>query len=338
MKQYSYIIETLVSLTVLILINLIWYRDNLGFLGISPHPYWIVVIGISVKYELKQSLVTSFISSLTYSIFLFVSHNITLAEYFEFETFKPILLFVIFSILIGKVRTGQVAKLNEVKKKKESLEKKISRLQGRNDKISQINNELSDRIIHHSFSYSTIYEMAKKMRTLNIEDLYPAALNFISEAIEVEKCSFYVCNNGQLELVSTRGWDEQDENKRSLINSNKLVEQVLKNKETRAVHDFLAHIEEETPLSIEDEVIISIPITYGLDKRVFGIINIEKIPFNRFNSDSISLLNIVSAWISDSLDEEYEAKKSIKLDQNPDFSGHRLNCGSQEEFKSVSNG
>ena len=313
MKHFSYLIETIVLLAALTLINFIWVGDNPGFFGISPHPYWIIVIAISVKYELKQSLIAAFLSSLIYSVFLFISHEMSLAEYFMFEPFKPVLLFMIFSTLIGKVRSGQVQKLNKTMNEKKRIEKDLIKIQKRYDKVTKINNELSERIIYQTWSFSNIYEMAKKMRTINIESLFPEALQFISEAIEAEKCSFYIFKNDKLELVSARGWDEQDERKNKEIMRNRLVEQVLQNKEIRAVHDFLNDLEgEKTPQYIEGEVVISTPITIGKGNEIFGIINIEKIPFNRFNSDSFNLLKIVSDWIADSIEETDEPMTSLK--------------------------
>ncbi|MBT3245006.1 MAG: GAF domain-containing protein [Bacteroidetes bacterium] len=333
MKQLSYLIETIVLLAVLTLINFIWVGDNPGFFGISPHPYWIVVIAISVKYELKQSLIAAFLASLSYSVFLFVSHEISLAEYFKFEAFKPVFLFMIFSSLIGKVRSGQVQKLNKTRKEKKLIENDLIEIRKRYDKVIQINNELSDRITYQTWSFSTIYKMTKKMRTVNIESLFPEALHFISEAIEAEKCSFYVYRNEKLELVSTRGWDEHDERKNKQILTSRLVQQVIQYKEIRAVNDFLNDLEGDIPLNIEGEVVISTPITFGRGNEIFGIINIEKIPFNRFNSDSFSLLKIVSDWISDSLEETDEPLASCKVNQHHCEPGHHLYGRLQDMLK-----
>lgn len=312
MKRFSYLIEPLVLLAALTLINFIWVGDNPGFLGISPHPYWIVVVAISVKYELKQSLIAAFLSIINYSVLLFVFHEISLSEYFMFETFKPVLLFLIFSTLIGKVRSGQVQKLSEAINEKTLMEKDLNTIQKRYEKVSKINSELSERIIYQTCSFSTIYEMAKKMRTSNIESLLPEALQFISEATEAEKCSFYIYNKNKLELVTSRGWNEQDKKERKEIMRNRLVAQVLKNKEIRAVNDFLNDLDAETPQYIEEEVVVSTPITYGHGNEIFGIINIEKMPFNKFNSDSFNLLKIVANWISDSLEETAETGASLK--------------------------
>ena len=137
MKHFSYLIETIVLLAALTLINFIWVGDNPGFFGISPHPYWIVVIAISVKYELKQSLIAAFLSSLSYSVFLFLSHEISPAEYFMFEAFKPVLLFMIFSTLIGKVRSGQVQKLNKTRNEKKRIKNDLIKIQDRYDKVKK---------------------------------------------------------------------------------------------------------------------------------------------------------------------------------------------------------
>jgi len=324
MKNLSYVIEIFVSLAVLTLINFIWFRDNPGFYGVSPHPYWIIVIGISIKYELKQSLVASFASSLIYGISLFAFHELSLAEVLEFEAYQLVFLLIISSILMGKVRSGQVKKVEELIKEKNSLEDLNLRLQERNNKVVKVNSELSDRIFHQTYSYSTVYEMMKKIRNISMRNLYTEALEFISDAIEVEKCSLYIYRSGQFELHTALGWGEQDRNRSALINSNPLVQQVLRTKEIRAVNDFLDDLEDELPLSIEYNVVISVPIIYGHEKRIIGIINIEKIPFSRFNSDSFSLLKVVSDWISDSHDA-YEPLTYGKMNQHQDVSEYPLN-------------
>ena len=125
MKQYAYVLEIAGLLALLTLINFIWVSDNIGFIGISPHPYWIVVLGIAVKYQLRQAVVATFTVVLVYSLFLVISHNVSFMEYFEIEYFKTMLLFIVFGSLIGRVRTGQNQKFTSLQRKNDELEEEM---------------------------------------------------------------------------------------------------------------------------------------------------------------------------------------------------------------------
>jgi len=64
MKKYNFLLEILIGVCLLLFINWIWVGENLGFAGVSPNPYWIVVIFIAARYGSLQGFSAGVICSL----------------------------------------------------------------------------------------------------------------------------------------------------------------------------------------------------------------------------------------------------------------------------------
>ena len=65
--SWSAVVETVVILTVLLAINRLLLPDQYGFLSVTPHPFWAVVVFVSIRFGLGESLLSSLITAAVYS-------------------------------------------------------------------------------------------------------------------------------------------------------------------------------------------------------------------------------------------------------------------------------
>ena len=311
MKKYNYLIEILGFLVVLTVVNLIWAGDNLGFVGITPHPYWIPVLALAVKYDLRSALASIAISSGFYIFFLIFFHNLSPVQLGDFQYFKPILLFAIVGGFVGQVRATQKQKYEQLQRDQDQLRAKYETLKKRSQEVVRLKNELADRIIGQTSTVSTVYKLAKKLNVLDPEQLMPAALEFVGEVVGAEKCSFYKWDsiNLCLNLEATSGWLQNDYKRYQSNIHNELNRGALTKQRTVALTESFDQELEDAPETIEADVVMSAPVFCGGDKTIYGVLNVEKIPFLKFSPDSIRLFSVIAEWVSQSLTQSMNVRQ-----------------------------
>lgn len=322
MKKSISILETIIILAFLNIINIVWIRNNLGFVGVSPHPYLIVVLAIAIKYEFCQALTAAIASGFLYSVLLIWVHGVSsIEDYFIWKNFKPMLLFVVIGSVLGHVRTGQNKKLGTIIKDNQDLFRKLKKSEFKTVELKKMNDELSERIVYQENSVSTIYRLSKEINVLKVDKVINAALNFVFEIIGATKCSFHKYEDGLYFLKATVGWEDGDEKRYSAIENNELVRKAAKAKDIRIASNIIENDFEISPEMIEGKIVISAPVLVGKEKKLYGVLNIEKIPFLKYNTDTFHLLTILTDWISHSFYLSSEMQNiSQEISKNVDLS------------------
>jgi hypothetical protein len=296
-KKYSFLIEIFGILIILLAINFIWLSDDLGFTKISPHPFWFIVLPIAVKYQLREALIAVIVASIAYMILSFVTYpDLTPVQFFQFEHFKPVILFLIFGGFVGQIRTSQNQKLNTIMKNKRELDDKFKRLNKEFDELLAWKKELSERIARQSSTVTTLYEMAKKLNIFEINPLLQAALELVQRVIGAEKCSVFVFEKGNLVRRSQLGWQSEDEQKFSLHLQSPIVRMALEHKKVVSLN-----IASKEELEQTQDVMLACPLLVGEDKKIYGLLKVEELPFLKFNLESIRQFEIIANWVSHSI-------------------------------------
>ena len=68
--RLSSIVETVIFIVVAIGVNKIFFPSHHGFLNVHPHPFWVIVILIAIRYGFKEGLVCAGVAGATYSAFV----------------------------------------------------------------------------------------------------------------------------------------------------------------------------------------------------------------------------------------------------------------------------
>ncbi len=325
MKQHSYLLEIVAALALLTIVNLVWVRDNLGFVMVSPHPYWIPVLALAIKYDLRAALAAAGVSSVVYGLFLLLFHDVSFAQGFAYQYFKPVLLFFVVGGFIGQMRSNQSKQLAGLEENKAALQKRYDLLKKRSSEIARLKDELAERIIGQTSTVSTVSQLAKKLDILDLECLPAAALDFLVQVAGVEKCSFYKWDRDlqTLKLEATSGWLQKDEERYETNVNNDMFRQALVNRRPVALTESFGSDLESAPETVEADAIMSAPILVGRSKMIYGLINVEKLPFLKFNPDTIQMFSTVADWISHSVTLAQEIqKRQDSMDKSEQFDRH----------------
>ena len=103
-RSHTYLTEIVIGLAIFAFINIMWFQDNLGLTNVSPHPLWIIVVFIAVRYGSLQGLIAGLLCSLV--LLVLTGYSQALKVNFEYFSLSLIPLKQILVCMIGLLLLG----------------------------------------------------------------------------------------------------------------------------------------------------------------------------------------------------------------------------------------
>lgn len=287
--------EAILGLSLLAAINFFWFRHNLGFSGVNPHPYWIVIVPIAVRYGFKGGLWAGFLSGLTMIAMMRLNlPDISLSEFMEIRHFSQPILFITAGIVIGEIREAQKRRFQDLKTEFNDISAAFENLSERYETLENAKQEIDTRIISQEHTLSTLYEAAQALKSLNEEEIYPAVLNLLKDFIAVEACSIYKLSDNKLQLVTSSG-DMKGTRPQEAPTDEGIMGHAILSGETVSINTLISSKEFSDQKVLD--IIISAPLVNS-ENEIMGILNIEEISFVKFNPQTIRMTSLIADWCS----------------------------------------
>ncbi|MDO9631726.1 MAG: diguanylate cyclase, partial [Humidesulfovibrio sp.] len=102
-SSMSYLVEALLGFALITAVNVMWFRANLGFVGVSPHPYWVVVLLLASRYGFLAGLFSGIVSAtLAVGLSIIGREGTTIYELWKLLLGEPI-LFIAVGCILGEI-------------------------------------------------------------------------------------------------------------------------------------------------------------------------------------------------------------------------------------------
>lgn len=306
----SAIVETSVFLSVLTLLNMV-IGDGSYLSSISPHPFWIIVILVTLQYGANEAIAAAILSS----IFLLAGH---LPEQYLTETMYEYVLrilslpflWIVTALVLGSVRSRQI---NELKSLKENLKKSkhaTNTITEGYKSVKQLKENLELRLAAEKCSILTVYEVAKSLETTNPSEVSAAITRLVNIALNPVKFSIFCVKEQGLQLDISYGWNDTDAYHTKFNMATNLAQSILqKNNEVLSV------INEHDEAILMGQGIMAGSIVDKRTGKVFGMLKVEEMKFADIGSRTRETFMLVCEWIAYvyTNQEKYEAINSNTL-------------------------
>ncbi len=330
------ILEGLLGLALIVVINIFWFKDNLGFWGIRPHPYWIVILLIATRYGFLPGVFTAIAASLLLMIMLKVGYaNIKWSVFLKVDFLSKPLLFLAGGIIIGEIREVYRRAYNQLSVKYNDLQELHQQLAESYQGLSRAKQEIDTWVVSREHTVSTLYEAAQGLKSLDEKDIYPAVLKLLLKFTEAESCSLYMLFKGKFILTEKNDIDTNSSFSRPKeVDSNiGQIGRVFTSKNTISLNRILS--DQELMESKDYRPVVSAPLMDN-HNRVLGIINIEKLPFIKFNPQTVRMTTLIADWCGSALENARVFKethdKNIADDVTRAYTYQYCQFRLQEEF------
>ena len=287
------------GLAVIWIVNVIFFADNPGLVGVPLHPYLLIVLVAACFLGYTRAMAAAGAVTLVYGVCLalrLLLHIEPASRLFQFSYFSPFIGFLLIGTLAGAIADAHRKNLAVAEEKLSDAEGKIDLLRREAGALKEKNSLLAQKCMTERELVSMLYNFAKKLSTLNLRELEEGVLEILAEAIEAEKSAFYMLQGDKLVLCARRGYDSTDFPQPPQA----VLKMAIEEKRVLSVKD-LAAAGKKPP----NPVFVCAPVCLGQEGDAAGLVWIEEIPFLRYTPLTLRLVTLVCDWASVSLANVY---------------------------------
>ena len=273
-----------------------------GLLQLQPHPLWIVVVAIAIRYGVPAGYIAGSLAAATYILLSWTRPEARFEPITAHELIQAFLLFV-GGVLIGELVRGRQERVASLESQERHATQALEQLRQRYDAAEEVTAELQKRVVGQPASVVTLCGMGKRLGTLGREELHEAIVDLVVNLLEAQACALYLLHNGQLRLST--GFPEAWAGRREVITlddpsfkslgESGLVSQAVRKLAVVSIRDRL--LETGIPPSFREPVVMAGPLL-DVGGRLVGIVAIERMPFLKFTPSSVRLFGLILEWVS----------------------------------------
>ncbi len=295
-QPFAYV-EIAVGLGVLALLNLLFFRvDNWGYFDSNPHPFWLIVIPIAARYGALPGYAAGFASAALYFLFILLQpRSAFVVDVFSSQAILNPVLFIIAGGALGELREAQKRAHKALAERYDEVEAGLQDIAQRYLAAVEINHEMQRRIVTQTSTVTTLYQAAKRLEELDVEELAPAALELVTSFIEADACALYLRQDGRFVLKAALPAGDRVPRPTELDTTRGLLAIAVGARRTVTVRDVIA---EATPAEIMSQPLLMATPLAGQDGEVIGLLTVERIPFLRFTPTAVKLFGLLGDWAS----------------------------------------
>lgn len=267
------------------------------FFHVSPHPFWIPVLLLSVYYGTGPGLLAAAISSL-----LLLVGNLpemgpeqNLYEYVSTITLRP-MLWGATAVIIGELSARRIRQREKATREYHSLLEHCQISQQELDLSKRQNEELELRLAADSKTLRRVLQRLETIQQADVQDVLDNVAPLIRDLHHARQCSIYFVQHGALEAVMLSGWEDR---KSDLIArhepSSRIYQAVISEGRSLCIAN------PGDGATLGKQAVMAQPLRDKQSGTVFGMVTVGGMHFTDLNQDTEVLFSIIAEVVSNAL-------------------------------------
>jgi hypothetical protein len=289
--------ETLLGIGTILALGAVLPGQGWGLLNVTPHPLWIVVLAIAVRYGAISGYLAGALSALSYGLLLWMRPEVRFQIVAPHDLIQPFLMFVAGAGL-GELVDARERRMADLEAHCREADCALETLWQQYKTLEATKVAFERQIIFQSNSIVTLAALGKRLQSLRVSDIHSATVDLISAILDADACSLYVYHKGQLLWEAGKPEDRPD-HLWAVDPNHPLISQAIGEKRVVTIRDRLIQLGSQC---LDDEMILMAgPLTLP-SGQFYGVLLIESMPFTAFNPSAIDRLAVILDWASMALE------------------------------------
>ncbi len=292
--RLSALLEMVVFFVVALLIG--WLAGaSPRFIAVSPHPFWIIVLLISVQYGSNEGLVAVLLSSLVLLVGNMPVQQIDQDFYgWLLHVMANPLMWLIAAVILGEIRMRHIRERDLLASELASAQEREKTFADSYEKVRTRKERLELNVASQVRTETAAYRAAKAMEKLDPAHVIEGVATMVESALGAEKFSLYLLEGDSLQRSLTHGWGERDEEALGdgYRSQSALYQAIIGRKETLCV------VNEAHERILAGQGVLAGPLLDTETGIVHGMLKIENLPFLEMNLNTVESFRALCEWIA----------------------------------------
>jgi polysaccharide biosynthesis protein PelD len=335
-KLFSWggIFETALFLIILLAVNRFYAPEDPGFRSLSPHPFWAIIILVSVRFGLMESLLCALLAAATYSIFVLfpIGGQFYYSSLTFFADFKEPILFIILAAVISGYRENLVMRIRALRAELKEEEANSNQAEDTNRAVATALRELETRVAGQFGTVVDLFDSISSTRKMSPDEIKLSLIQVLKQHLQAEQCVYYDLQGSHLIRQHWLGNDKSEREEYS-PGQDPVISEALHMKRVA----YLAKLDKKDDFNrYRHSSLLAGPLM-DFTGEVIGLVSIEKMPFIDYNPYSFKLFGTILNWWGKVLDErlhlEELSRKSVIDEETGMYTYSYFSRRVVEEFK-----
>ncbi|MFN8606836.1 MAG: hypothetical protein U0931_04850 [Vulcanimicrobiota bacterium] len=249
-----------------------------GWPGVQPHPYLIPVALVGCRYGTRAGLVLACLLSLEYA---WLGHWASPWQFPQAGIYAGLLLT---AALTGWLFDSSRTRQRQLERELGQVRLELSESQSQREVLEKAVGELRQRILGQGETFGSLYELARRLTTLQPSQLYVASLELACQRSGAARGFFY---GPAFELRASYPAEARPQ---MPAQSSLVVKQALERGSMSTAPESQASLAPEEPTVV-------LPLAEG------ALIVLEALPFERYHPATLGVLQSIADWTSRALSQ-----------------------------------
>ncbi len=288
----SAVLETFAFFSATVVLNLL-FGDGARFIGMNPHPFWIIVLLVIVQYGQREAIFTALLATAFLLVGNMPEQSLTETMYdYYFRIFLQPLLWIIMALLLGSIRSRQFREREDLFERLWKSEESAHILARSYLALKKVKERLEMRLAEEKRSVLTVYRMAKSLQSATPKNLNEKIEMLVTTSLHPRKFSFFRREGSAFVLAKSFGWSADDAYATRYNKNTPLNRDLFSQKRLLSVTD------EEQEKVLGHEGMLAGPVYNEKTGAVLGFLKIEEMDFIDMGVHTFETFKIVCEWIA----------------------------------------
>ncbi len=266
--------------------------DADAFWYVTPHPFWLIVLLITVQYGTKEGILAALVATTILLVSGIPEQPLDqdLYDYLFSIVRRPLMWFVA-AVLLGELHMRHMRERDHLRRQLAEARKNEKVIADAYRRQQAVKSHLEVRIAGQMRTVISMYQAVKSLEQLDSGKVLFSIMDMIRAVMSPQKFSVFILGQDALEAAVHSGWTGKDSYLRIIGAQHPLFQEVVARRRTLNIAN------ENDEKLLDRQGVLAGPLINAETGEVIGMLKIEKLDFIELGWTNIKNFEVVCEWI-----------------------------------------